>query len=108
MLGYYDTPNSETFTEDGWLPTGDVMKMDEDGFIQIIDRKKEIYKNIKGETIAPQKIENLFRDFENIKQVFLVGDHRAFNTVLIYPNYDDKDSSSSIWMISRSRNIFLR
>ncbi len=88
MLGYYDTENSETFTEDGWLPTGDVMKMDEDGFIQIIDRKKEIYKNIKGETIAPQKIENLFRDFENIKQVFLAGDHRQFNTVLIYPNYD--------------------
>ena len=40
-----DTDNSETFTEDGWLPTGDVMKMDELGFIQIIDRKKEIYKN---------------------------------------------------------------
>ncbi|MDZ7625386.1 MAG: AMP-binding protein [Ignavibacteriaceae bacterium] len=92
MLGYYDTENSETFTEDGWLPTGDVMKMDEDGFIQIIDRKKEIYKNIKGETIAPQKIENLFRDFENIKQVFLVGDHRQFNTVLIHPNYEDKSS----------------
>ena len=102
MLGYYDTENSETFIDDGssepssagtgWLPTGDVMKMDEDGFIQIIDRKKEIYKNIKGETVAPQKIENLFRDFENIKQVFLVGDHRPYNTVLIYPNYDDKDS----------------
>ena len=92
MLSYYDTENSETFTEDGWLPTGDVMKMDEDGFIQIIDRKKEIYKNIKGETIAPQKIENLFRDFENIKQVFLVGDHRQFNTVLIHPNYEDKSS----------------
>lgn len=102
MLGYYDTENSETFTEDGlsvpgsagtgWLPTGDVMKMDENGFIQIIDRKKEIYKNIKGETVAPQKIENLFRDFENVKQVFLVGDHRPFNTVLICPNYDDKQS----------------
>ncbi|MBK9098799.1 MAG: GNAT family N-acetyltransferase [bacterium] len=92
MLGYYDIENSETFTEDGWLPTGDVMKMDEDDFIQIIDRKKEIYKNIKGETVAPQKIENLFRDFENVKQVFLVGDHRPFNTVLIHPNYDDVDS----------------
>jgi long-subunit acyl-CoA synthetase (AMP-forming)/ribosomal protein S18 acetylase RimI-like enzyme len=92
MLGYYDTKNSETFTEDGWLPTGDIMKMDEDGFIQIIDRKKEIYKNIKGETVAPQKIENLFRDFENIKQVFLVGDHRPFNTILIHPNYDDHNS----------------
>ena len=92
MLGYYDTENSETFTEDGWLPTGDIMKMDEDGFIQIIDRKKEIYKNIKGETVAPQKIENLFRDFENIKQVFLVGDHRPFNTVLIYPNFEEDNS----------------
>ncbi|MFI5237183.1 MAG: AMP-dependent synthetase/ligase, partial [Ignavibacteriales bacterium] len=92
MLGYYDTEDSETFTEDGWLPTGDIMKMDDDGFIQIIDRKKEIYKNIKGETVAPQKIENLFRDFENIKAVFLVGDHRAFNTILIHPNYDDHDS----------------
>jgi len=92
MLGYYDTEDSETFTEDGWLPTGDIMKVDEDGFIQIIDRKKEIYKNIKGETVAPQKIENLFRDFENVKQVFLVGDHRAFNTVLIFPNLDDKSS----------------
>ena len=92
MLGYYDIQNSETFIEDGWLPTGDIMKMDEDGFIQIIDRKKEIYKNIKGETVAPQKIENLFRDFENVKQVFLVGDHRAFNTVLIFPNYEDKNS----------------
>jgi ribosomal protein S18 acetylase RimI-like enzyme len=92
MLGYYDTENSETFTEDRWLPTGDVMKMDEDGFIQIIDRKKEIYKNIRGETVAPQKIENFFRDFENVKQVFLVGDHRQFNTVLIFPNLEDKKS----------------
>ena len=92
MPGYYDTNNSETFTEDGWLPTGDVMKMDEDGFIEIIDRKKEIYKNTRGETIAPQKIENLFRDFENVKQVFLAGDHRQFNTILIYPNLENKSS----------------
>jgi long-subunit acyl-CoA synthetase (AMP-forming)/GNAT superfamily N-acetyltransferase len=92
MFGYYDTDSSKTFTEDGWLPTGDIMKIDDDGFIEIIDRKKEIYKNIKGETIAPQKIENLFRDFENIKQVFLVGDHRQFNTVLIFPDYEDEDT----------------
>lgn len=92
MPGYYDIDNKETFTEDGWLPTGDVMKMDEDGFIEIVDRKKEIYKNIRGETVAPQKIENLFRDFENIRQVFLVGDHRPFNTVLIYPNFQNDSS----------------
>jgi long-subunit acyl-CoA synthetase (AMP-forming)/GNAT superfamily N-acetyltransferase len=89
MMGYYGKAYEETFMDDGWLATGDVMKMDEEGFIQIIDRKKEIYKNIKGETIAPQKIENYFREFENVKQVFLVGDHRAFNTVLIYPNQEN-------------------
>ncbi len=89
MLGYYRQENSETFDADGWLPTGDIMKQDKNGFIEIIDRKKEIYKNIKGETIAPQRIENFFRDFENIKQVFLVGDHRPFNTLLIYPNCAD-------------------
>lgn len=86
MKGYFDQSNAETFDKDGWFPTGDVMKMDENGFIEIIDRKKEIYKNIKGETIAPQKIENYFLDFEYIKQVFLVGDHRPYNTVLIFPD----------------------
>ncbi len=86
MDGYYGQPKEEVFTQDGWLATGDVMRMDENNFITIIDRKKEIYKNIKGETVAPQKIENLFRDFEFVKQVFLVGDHKPFNTVLIFPD----------------------
>jgi len=92
MQNYYDQKLEETFDADGWLATGDVMRMDKDGFIEIIDRKKEIYKNIKGETIAPQKIENLFRDFEFIKQVFLVGDHRPFNTVLIFPDLESVHS----------------
>ena len=92
MMGYFGTDYNETFTKDGWLPTGDVMTMDNEGFIEIIDRKKEIYKNIKGETIAPQKIENFFREFENVKQVFLVGDHKPFNTVLLYPDYENENS----------------
>ncbi|MBK7103861.1 MAG: GNAT family N-acetyltransferase [Ignavibacteriae bacterium] len=89
MPGYFDQTKEETFIE-GWFPTGDIMKMDSLGFIEIIDRKKEIYKNIKGETIAPQRIENLFRDFEIVKQVFVVGDHRPFNTVLIHPDYENQ------------------
>ena len=88
MKKYFDEDESVTFSKDGWLPTGDLMEMDSEGFVKIIDRKKEIYKNIRGETIAPQKIENLFKEFETIKQVFMVGDHRAFNTLLIYPNYN--------------------
>lgn len=92
MLNYYDQKLEDTFDTDGWLATGDVMRMDKDGFIEIIDRKKEIYKNVKGETIAPQKIENLFRDFEFVKQVFLAGDHRPFNTVLIFPDLESEKS----------------
>jgi len=85
MDGYYATDLEETFI-DGWLPTGDIMRQDDRGFYEIIDRKKEIYKNLRGETIAPQRIENLFRDYEYINQVFLVGDHRPFNSVLFYPD----------------------
>lgn len=89
MIGYLDPPdNKPSFDEEGWLATGDIMEQDSDGFYRIVDRKKEIYKNVKGQTIAPQKIENLFRDFESVGRVFLVGDHRDFNTALIYPNPD--------------------
>lgn len=92
MMGYFGEEHSVTFDNDGWLPTGDIMTVDKYGFIEIIDRKKEIYKNIRGETVAPQKIENLFRDFEYVKQIFLVGDHRPFNTVLIYPDNETPGS----------------
>ncbi|MCK5086916.1 MAG: hypothetical protein KAQ90_05315, partial [Melioribacteraceae bacterium] len=70
--------------------------------------KKEIYKNIKGETIAPQKIENYFRDFENIKQVFLVGDHRAFNTILIFPNYEEAQVFFSKMNEEQTKEYFSR
>ena len=87
--GYLDPPDGiSAFDDDGWLHTGDLMEQDADGFIRIIDRKKEIYKNVQGQTIAPQKIENLFRDFEPVGRIFLVGDHRPYNTALIWPNPD--------------------
>lgn len=87
MIGYLDPPDGESsFDDDGWLHSGDLMERDADGHLRLVDRKKEIYKNIKGETIAPQRIENMFRDFDAIGRVFLVGDHREFNTLLVYPN----------------------
>ncbi|MCG8606134.1 AMP-binding protein, partial [bacterium] len=86
MKGYLKR-ESKNF-RDGWFRTGDIFAQDDDGFFAIVDRKKEIYKNVRGETIAPQKIENLFRDFDVLRSVYLVGDHREYNTVLIYPNYD--------------------
>ena len=92
MQGLLNPPEgSQPYDSEGWFPTGDLMEQDLDGFIRIVDRKKEIYKNINGQTIAPQKIENLFRDFDSVGRVFLVGDHRAYNTALIYPNPEDED-----------------
>ncbi len=89
MAGYLDPPAGvASFDADGWFHTGDLMEVNRDGHHRLVDRKKEIYKNIKGETIAPQRIENLFRDLEAVGRVFLVGDHREFNTVLLWPNPD--------------------
>jgi predicted GNAT family N-acyltransferase len=90
MMGYVNPEESDAPMKNGWLATGDIMQFNE-GFMQIIDRKKEIYKNVKGETIAPQKIENYFRDFDFLKHVFLVGDNKPYNTLLIYPDYAYKE-----------------
>ncbi len=85
--GYYKEENSEVFT-DGWFHTEDIFE-ERNGHFFIVDRKKDIYKNSRGQTIAPQKIENLFQDFDSVKSVYLVGDGREFNTVLIYPDYEN-------------------
>lgn len=106
MIGYYGDDAGESFTEDGWLPSGDIMEMDPNGHVRILDRKKDIYKNVRGETIAPQKIENYFRDFEFIKQVFLVGDHRPSNTLLIYPNHETENEILAAMDQEQQRDYF--
>ncbi|MEC9050379.1 MAG: AMP-binding protein, partial [Candidatus Neomarinimicrobiota bacterium] len=87
--GYYKEDDSDVIM-DGWFHTGDIFEV-KDGHYFIVDRKKDIYKNSRGQTIAPQKIENLFQDFDSVKSVFLVGDGREFNTILIFP-----DSTNSL------------
>ena len=82
--GYFKEEIEGSFTDE-WFHTGDIFKKKK-GHYFIVDRKKEIYKNSRGQTISPQKIENLFQDFETIKSVFLIGDGKEFNTVLIYPD----------------------
>ncbi|WP_041453395.1 GNAT family N-acetyltransferase [Anaeromyxobacter dehalogenans] len=85
--GYYHPgPNDHGADADGWFGTGDLVSVDPAGHFHITGRKKEIYKNRQGQTIAPQRVENLFRDFEAISQAFLVGDHREYNTLLVWPN----------------------
>jgi long-subunit acyl-CoA synthetase (AMP-forming)/GNAT superfamily N-acetyltransferase len=85
--GYYRAqPGDVGADADGWFATGDLVSVDETGHHAITGRKKEIYKNRMGQTIAPQRVENIFRDFDAVAQAFLVGDHREYNTLLIWPN----------------------
>ena len=72
-----------------WLHTGDLFKEDENGYFYIIDRVKDIYKNIKGQTIAPAFIEKKFDDIPGLKKAFLVGDMKPYNTLLIVPDFEE-------------------
>ncbi|MEZ4387580.1 MAG: AMP-binding protein [Candidatus Krumholzibacteriia bacterium] len=75
--------------EEFWLGTGDLFETLADGHLQIVDRIKDIYKNNRGQTVAPRKVESRFAGVPGIKSAFLAGDGRPFNVLLIVP--DDND-----------------
>ncbi|MBN2241123.1 MAG: GNAT family N-acetyltransferase [Acidobacteria bacterium] len=71
---------------DYWLSTGDIFRVHPNGYYQILDRIKDIYKNDKGQTIAPRLIEKKFEGVPGIKRTYLVGDRKAYNVLLIVPD----------------------
>jgi long-chain acyl-CoA synthetase len=73
-----------------WLATGDLFRQRPDGYYEIVDRIKDIYKNSRGQTIAPQRVERRFASVPGIRRTFLAGDHRDHNVLLIVP--DDSDA----------------
>jgi long-chain acyl-CoA synthetase len=94
MLGYYnkDQATREAFSEDGWFLTGDIGEIDEDGFLKITDRKKELFKTSGGKYIAPSHIEQMIRSSRFVNQVVLIGNERKFASALIVPNFEMLDS----------------
>lgn len=84
MKGYYNNPEAtaETIDSDGWLHTGDVGKIDDDGFVFITGRKKEIYVSSGGKNIAPLVIEETMKSIPIVSQCFLVGDGRKYCSAL--------------------------
>lgn len=90
MLGYYkkEQATREAFTEDGWFRTGDIGEIDEDGFLKITDRKKELFKTSGGKYIAPSPIEQMLKTSKFVSQAVLVGSERKFAAALIVPNFD--------------------
>jgi len=83
--GYRNQPEltAETITEDGWLNTGDLGRFDEDGYLYITGRKKEIIITSGGKNITPSNIENLLKNHPLIDQVMAHGDKRKYLTALI-------------------------
>ena len=84
-LGYLKQPDAttEVFKPDGWFHTGDIGRLDDEGFLYITDRKKDLIVTSTGSNIAPQKIENLLRSDPFISQVMVYGDRRPYPVALI-------------------------
>jgi long-chain acyl-CoA synthetase len=89
MKGYYkkDQETREAF-EDGWFKTGDIGHFDEEGFLVITDRKKDILITAGGKNVAPQPIENLLKTNPYIGSAVVVGGGRKFISALIVPDFD--------------------
>ncbi len=89
MLGYYKDPEktAEVMTE-GYFHTGDIGEIDADGFLKITDRKKEMFKTSGGKYIAPQLMENRFKQSRFIEQIMVIGEGEKMPAALIQPNFD--------------------
>ena len=90
MLGYYKDPEltSLVMDEDGWFHTGDIGQILEGKFLEITDRKKEIFKLSSGKFIAPQIIEGKLKESVFIEQSMVIGEQEKFASALIAPNFN--------------------
>jgi long-chain acyl-CoA synthetase len=91
MQGYYNLPEAtaEALGDEGWLHSGDVGQLDEEGFLTITDRKKDILVTAGGKNIAPQNVENMLKaSCPYVSQVVMLGDRRPFCVALITINED--------------------
>ena len=91
MQGYRNQPDktAETIDSDGWLATGDIGEIDDEGFLKIVDRKKELIINAAGKNMSPVNIESALKGASPlIGQVATIGDRAPFNTALIVLDTD--------------------
>lgn len=89
--GYYknEEKNKEAIDEQGWLHTGDVVEIWENGTIKLIDRKKNLFKLGQGEYISPEKLENIYNKSQFVAQIFVTGDSlRNYIVAVIVPDMD--------------------
>src|SRR5262249_12005770 len=86
--GYHKDPtaSAEAFTADGWFKTGDVGRFTDDGFLQIVDRKKDILVTAGGKNVAPANLELRFQDDPSLAQVVVYGDGRRYLVAGVWLN----------------------
>lgn len=89
MIGYYkDETQTAEVLKDGYFHTGDIGEIDADGFLKITDRKKEMFKTSGGKYIAPQVLENTFKQSRFIEQIMVIGDGEKMPAAFIQPNFE--------------------
>jgi long-chain acyl-CoA synthetase len=104
MRGYYNKPEETraVMTADGWFKTGDIGTLDQEGFLRITDRKKELFKTSGGKYIAPQPIEQKIKASRFVNQVVLIGNGRKFPSALIVPEWEQLHSYAQLKGIEAS------
>jgi len=101
MQGYLGrAEETTTVLKDGWFYTGDVGRLDSDGYLILTDRKKELLITANGKNVAPQPIEQKLKQNELVSEAMLIGDRRPFLAVLILPDFQ-----ALIAMLSESQHI---
>jgi long-chain acyl-CoA synthetase len=90
MMGYYNQPEktAEVLEADGWFHTGDIGELTDDGLLKITDRKKEMFKTSGGKYIAPQIMENAFKESRFIEQIMVVGEGEKHPAALVQVDFD--------------------
>jgi len=89
MMGYYkDAEKTAEVIIDGYFHTGDIGEIDTDGFLKITDRKKEMFKTSGGKYVAPQLLENRFKQSRFIEQIMVVGEGEKMPAALIQPDFE--------------------
>jgi long-chain acyl-CoA synthetase len=98
MRGYYLKPaeTSEVISPEGWIATGDIGNLDDDGYLCVTDRKKDLFKTAAGKFVAPQPIENQLKTSPLILNAVLVGDRHKFISALIVPNFANVEAAARV------------
>ena len=105
MLGYWNNKiETDKILKDNWLYTGDIGEIDQEGYLKITDRKKDIIVNAGGDNIAPSKIENLLANYPDIIQSYIYGDKKNYLVALIVVAKDLEDRNNKIQSIINKVN----